>query len=301
MNGMRLGCCLALLLLGAGCGKTPRQTQPIASASARPAASAPMMAPSVATVHEAEPLAAAPACRALRVSGSAKLGDAGRPLASGDVLDGTEWVTLEKAAKLTLKHSVSGRELSVTGPASFRPCWRGREQVLFARGSLLTAAGLGARPGAEVLIATPLAAVHYGDAELELSLDAKHLRQAVRAGIVEVEAVPAPSKPLQSPLHAKDQLRLPLGKPDATALVAGCKAAAERAEAAALRVTDSESKESLGERAQAHVRARQSARHSCMVAAAATGLMADAAQRAGLGAEVARWEALLERVPRRGR
>jgi hypothetical protein len=301
---MRLGLGLLLCLLGAGCSKGTSETKPQASAAASPPRALPAASPAASAPERVplptEPVSAAPSCRALRVTGAAEVGDAHRPLGSGSLLDGTEWVTLGANGKLTLKHSASGRELSLTGPALFRPCGRGREQVLLVRGNLLSAAGMGARPGAEVLIATPQAAVHYGDAELELRLDTKQMRLAVRAGSVEVEAVPAPKNPPKSPLQSKDALTLPVGKVDAAALVNGCKTAAEQAEALALRVTDAQSKEPLGARAQAHVRARQAARHRCMVAAAATGLVAEAEPRAGLWAEVERWEAVLERVPRRG-
>jgi hypothetical protein len=83
--------------------------------------------------------------------------------------------------------------------------------------------------------------------------------------------------------------------------MARCKEAAEAAEATARRVGDRSAPEPLGERAQAHVRARRAARASCTIAAAATGLVADPAARAGLWAEAARWEGLWETIPRRGR
>ena len=54
-------------------------------------------------------------------------------------------------------------------------------------GATLTSANLGVRPGAEVLIATPLGAVRYGDAALDLSLDAQGLRVRVKQGEAWVE------------------------------------------------------------------------------------------------------------------
>jgi hypothetical protein len=287
---------LMLGLLAAACGKGERASKgerATSSASARASASAPLPAPPAS----APPLP--PICRALRVTGEAKVGDA--PLASGVALDGSEWVSLAKGAQLTLKHAQSGRELAVAGPALFRACRRGREQLLLARGSVVSTAGMGSRPGAEVLIATPVATVHYADAELTLELSDTSLSIAVRVGSVEVAGLPPPKKPHKSPLKPRDTLRIVVGKPDPARLIADCKAAAERAEQLARRVADASATEPLGQRAQAHVKARKLARSSCAVAAAATGLVADPVARAGLWAEATRWEGLSESVPGRGR
>lgn len=249
-----------------------------------------------------------PTCRALRVEGEAKVGEAA--LASGTELDGAEWVTLAEGASLTLKHASSGREISLAGPALFRACRRGREQVLLARGKVTVGTGMGARPGAEVLIATPVAGVRYADADFSLQLDEKRLKVEVRAGQVEVDSTaassappkgPASAKALKSPLRAKDKLLVPLGKPDVTALMSRCQEAAQTAAETARKVGDKSASEPLGERAQAHVVARKAARAACTVAAAATGLVADPAAAAGLWAEAARWEGLWETIPRPAR
>jgi hypothetical protein len=250
------------------------------------------------------PLLPRATCRALRVEGDAKLGEAA--LASGTELDGSEWVRLARGAKLTLKHSLSGRELSLTGPAVFRACGRGREQVLLARGNVIVGSGMGARPGAEVLIATPVAAVRYADADFLLDLDAKRLSVAVRTGQLELDAPSlaessTTAKALKSPLRAGRKVVVPLGKPDAAALMSRCKEAAEAAEASARKVGDRARPEPLGERAQAHVHARKAAREACSIAAAATGLVADPAVAAGLWAEATRWEGLWETIPRPSR
>jgi hypothetical protein len=287
---------LALLFcLSFACSKGPRDerkaTPPPASASAGPV---PEPAPSVSAARLPAP--PTPICRVLRLVGSGKVGEV--ELSSGAELDGSEWVTLEKGASLTLKHSASGRELLVAGPARFRACRRGREQLLLVRGKVTGGGGVGARPGAEVSIATPVAAVRYADAELTVTLDDKQLNVAVRTGLVEVDS--ASGRALE-PLRAKGKLVLPLGKPDPAALLARCKTAAEAAEASARRVADRSAPEPLGERAQAHVRARKAARSACTVAAVTTGLVADPVASAGLWAEAARWEGLWESVPRRSR
>jgi hypothetical protein len=159
---------------------------------------------------------------------------------------------------------------------------------------------MGARPGAEVLIATPVANVHYGDAELLLVLDDKRLSVEVRSGQVEVDGAAPPaggSKGPKSPLRAKDKLLLPLGKPDAGVLMARCQGAAQAAQASARRVADPAAQEPLGERAQAHVRTRKVARAACAIAASAIGLVADPAAAAGLWAEAERWEGMWESIP----
>jgi hypothetical protein len=289
-----------LLLLAFACGKGSADKHgavPAASgASVSPSASASASAgpaPSVAVLEQPPE----PTCRTLRVEGEAKVGDV--PLVSGALVDGSEWVTLGKGASVTLKVSNSGREIALAGPALFRACRRGREQVLLAKGKVTAGTGMGARPGAEVLIATPVAGVRYGDADFSLTLDDKKLSVEVRAGQVELDS--AGAKPFKSPLHGKDRLTVPLGKPDAVALMARCKEAAETAEATARKVGDRAAPEPLGERAQAHVRARKAARSACTIAAAATGLVADPSASAGLWAEAARWEGLWETIPRRGR
>lgn len=294
---------LSVLSLGlalCACGKSAddkAQRNAAASASAADSAAALVSARPEVSAAPAPPRRD-PICRALRVEGDAKVGDA--VLSPGAELDGSEWVRLGTGASLTLKHASSGREIALAGPAVFRACRRGREQVLLAEGKVTVGTGMGARPGAEVLIATPVAGVRYGDAEFSLSLDQKRLSVEVRSGQVEVDpAVPAKpgGKPPRSPLHGKDKLVIPLGKPDVAALMLRCKDAAEAAESSARRVGDRTASEPLGERAQAHVRARKTARAACTIAAASTGLVADPVAAAGFWAEAARWEGLWESIP----
>lgn len=296
---------VALLLFG--CGKSPA-SQGSGAASSAASVSASALSASVGSAAASaapKPPPRDPTCRALRVEGEATVG--ALKLESGAEVDGSEWVTLAKGANLTLKHAASGREISLAGPALFRACRRGREQVLLAQGKVTVGSGMGARPGAEVLIATPVAGVRYGEADFTLVLDEKKLSLEVRTGQVEVDPVSppaaaagAPPKPAKGPLHAKDKLSIPLGTPDPVELMARCKAAAEAAESSARRVGDKNAPEPLGERAQAHVRARRAARAACTIAAASTGLVADPSASAGLWAEAARWEGLWETIPRPG-
>jgi hypothetical protein len=169
--------------------------------------------------------------------------------------------------------------------------------VLLAEGKVTVGSGMGARPGAEVLIATPVGGVRYADAEFSLVLDRKRLSVEVRAGLVELDRAAPAASASKSSLHAKDKLVIPLGKPDVAALMLRCKDAAEAAESSARRVGDRSLPEPLGERAQAHVRARKTARSACTIAAASTGLVADPVAAAGFWAEAARWEGLWESIP----
>lgn len=288
----RAGAGWLLLLALAGCKERASHEPgrpPITSAvaSAAPAISA---APSRPALKDA-------ICRALRVEGEGKVGDA--PLRSGAELDGSAWVTLAAGASLTLKHASSGREIAVTGPALFRACRRGREQVLLVRGKLQGGSGMGSRPGAEVLIATPIATARYAEADYTLNLDDRRLALEVRVGRVELDAatdqLPAG---FERVVRAKQKLSVALGAVDPAPLMARCKAAAETAERTARKVGDRASPEPLGERAKAHVRARRAARVACSIAATATGLVADPVASAGLWAEVERWEGRGEAVPR---
>ena len=293
---------LAVLSLGlalpCACGKSTGEQgkrNPATTAKAVEEAVAVASASSEVSASPAPEPRRAPTCRALRVEGDARVGDAA--LSQGAELDGSDWVRLGAGASLTLKHASSGREIALAGPAVFRACRRGREQVLLAEGKITVGLGMGARPGAEVLIATPVGGVRYAEAEFSLALDRQGLRVEVRAGQVEVDpAVPA-TPAGKSSLHAKDKLVIPMGKPDVAALMLRCKDAAEAAESSARRVGDRSLPEPLGERAQAHVRARKTARVACTIAAASTGLVADPVAAAGFWADAARWEGLWESVP----
>ena len=302
VRALELG--FALLLFACGKGGHDHAT-PAADGSAS-ASSAAAPAPSAAISAVTPPTPPRdPTCRALRVEGDAKVGDT--PLVSGAELDGSDWVTLGPGASVTLKHASTGRELALAGPARFRACRRGREQLLLAQGKVTVGSSMGARPGAEVVIATPVAAVRYADADFVLQLDEKRLGVEVRAGQVEIDSA-APAAPgaahvkgLKSPLRAKDKLVVPLGKPDVALLMSRCQATAEAAAETARKVGDKSAAEPLGERAQAHVRARKAARAACTIAAAATGLVADPAAAAGHWAEAVRWEGLWETIPRPAR
>lgn len=290
------GCLLLALPLVAACEAEPRgpsraESTALAAASVRAAPPLSVVAPP-ASVRPVNP----GSCRIVAASGQAMLG--ADPLAVGTLLDGSAWVSLEQGARLTLKHVESGRELSLSGPARFRACHRGVEQLLLARGTVTTTAGAGARPGAEVLLATPLAALRYTDAELSLTVDERSLAVTLRVGRAELEPSAALPGVARQTLAARKEQRWSSGSSDASALMAACGRAAGLASAAAQRVAERSSAEPLGKRAREHVRARRAARTSCAVAAAAAGLAADPQASAGLAAEAQKWETLWETIPR---
>jgi hypothetical protein len=104
---------LGVVALTLSCSKSSDKPAPAAVPSESVAAIESTAAPASAAPKAPPPAAF---CRALRVTGAAKVGDA--ELASGGELDGSAWVTLAAGASLTLKHSVTGRELAVSGPAA---------------------------------------------------------------------------------------------------------------------------------------------------------------------------------------
>jgi hypothetical protein len=282
---------LTLCALGPACKKKPTPT-PAPSASA---SSAPSPAPVANAPFVPRPVAG---CRALAVKGQVTLGDAG--VVTGSLLDGDRWLTLASGAALSIKHTQSGRELELVGPATAMVCRRGAEQVLLAAGQVRTSAGMGARPGAEVLIATPTGTIRYGDAGLDADVGPRSLRVNVKQGEVWLEPEALGSPPFSNPLHPpKGHATLSARPLDTKKLLESCETAAKRAEAGARAVVNpGPDAGPLGERVSAHVKERAEARAACAVAAAATGLVSDPAERQSLWTAVTRWEGLWQSVPR---
>jgi hypothetical protein len=278
------------------CQKSDRSEPPsIASASAAPSAASQASAPNTVSA----PPPAKPGCRALAVTGLATVD--GAPLATMALLDGAHWVELAAGASVALRHSASSREFRLIGPARALPCRDGSEQILLAGGQLSTTAILGVRPGAEVLIATPGGVVHYGDAALDLSFDAKGLRVRVKQGEAWVEPEEHGKPRFKNPVRSGAEARLPSTQPNARALVDACQRTAETAQGSARRVlggAGSAGSDSLGARAATHMRERSKARNACAIAAAASFAESDPATRQSLSAAVVHADALWQSVPR---
>jgi hypothetical protein len=233
----------------------------------------------------------------LKVSGDVKL-ESGTLLAVGTVVDGSAWIDLPDKSEVWLKHPPSGRELNVFGPGRVLPCRGGREELVLASGKVTTSTGAGVRPGAEVLIAMPEAALRYGNAELVATSRAGKLALEVRAGETWVDAADPAVKLKENPLRPKGKLSL-RAKLGAEALVNRCHELAEAAAESARRVLSRDADGGpLGQRAATQVRDRRAARAACSIAAAATGQVADQGERQRLWGLVERWDTVWQAVPR---
>jgi hypothetical protein len=297
---MRAALAVSLFALCSCCACRKRDAGPTPAVSARVAASA-EVAPS-AQLAPTVPHSNAPkgACRALAVTGKASAD--GTPIAVGTLLDGEHWVELEENSSVALRHTITSRELKLLGPGLVLPCRHGSEQFLLARGRLSTSSNLGVRPGAEVLLATPAASIHYGDASLDLQFDKRGLHLRVNGGEAWLDpAEPDPKTPPKNPLRTKQEARVPVTRADPSGLAGSCKSAAENAAESARRVlagATTEAGESLGARAAAQMRDRAAARAACAVAAAAAGALSDPAERQSLWASIAHSDELWQSVPR---
>jgi hypothetical protein len=264
----RARCLSALLALACGCDDP---SVPSRAAGLGSAAPAPIVRQGLAAPVPAAPVAVAPqapeGCRVMSLSGGVRAAG-GALIRKGQKLTGDEALILTEAAALHLKHTVSGREWSVVGPARLLPCVAGQEELVLAEGRLRTELGAGARPGAEVLIGTPFGSIRYLNARAELLVSARELRLSASSG----EAWLAPPGSDQTPeLRAQGTQRVrrdQAQRPTLQAALEGCARAAASSEGQA-RALLQPSAEALGQRAAAHVRARQRARSSCASAAAA--------------------------------
>ncbi|HEY4159117.1 MAG TPA: hypothetical protein VGM29_13505 [Polyangiaceae bacterium] len=288
---------LTALTLALVCALLPecKKKAPSSAASSASAAASASAAPVATAPHLPR---SNPGCRAIAVKGLVTLGDAA--VITGSLLDGERWLTLASGARLSIKHTLSGRELELQGPATAMVCRHGSEQILLSAGQVATASGMGARPGAEVLIATPLGTIRYGDAALDADVGPKGLRINVKQGEVWLEPEALGSPPFTNPLHPpKGRAALTTHAIDTQKLLADCEAAAKRAEAGARNVVaPTPDAGALGDRVAEHVKERGQARAACSIAAAAAGLVTDPAERQNIWAAVTRWDGLWQSVPR---
>src|SRR6478609_5657640 len=293
---------LALCVACVGCGKRETSSQPSpASASVAPSsASVPALSAARDTIPAAREPQAKPGCRALVVTGDARVD--GTAITVSSLLDGEHWVELAAGSSVSLRHTLTSREFKLIGPGHALPCRDGSEQILIADGQLSTSANLGVRPGAEVLIATPEGVVHYGDAALDVEYGNKGLRVRVKQGEAWVEPEERGKPRFKNPLHSGTEARLPRTQLNPKTLVGACESAATAAESSARRVLEGggagAGNDSLGARAAAHMRERSKARTACAIAAAAAFTETDPATRQRLSAAVAQADALWQSVPR---
>jgi hypothetical protein len=251
-----------------------------ASASTHPAASSVRVVPPRPALGDERP--EIPLCRVIAVRPTRPAApDAGidpRAPAVGVALEGRDWLTLGPNTEVVLRHAMTTRELALRGPGRFLPCFQGTETVLVATGSVKTTAGAGARAGAEVILATPLATLHFADAALELGVGERALDVSVEAGVVTL--VPATSATKASAdagvpgvvLGPRSKKRLP-GSVDLKDLVARCGDASRSLGTAppAVPAGVPSARALLGQWSVEQLRARQAARWACAAARAAIG------------------------------
>ena len=101
--------------------------------------------------------------------------EGGQVLATSASLDRSGWLELDRNATLAVKNTETSREVVFVGPGRVFPCVAGEERFYIVRGGVRTAAAVGARPGAEVLLATPHGVIWYGDARLDIKVEAHAL------------------------------------------------------------------------------------------------------------------------------
>ena len=145
---------LALLVTGCKCG----------SSDATPAGSS-VRAPQESPKPRARPRVVR-ACTTLGVKGEARF--AGKTVENGMRVDGSDFIELSDGARVTLKFDLTGREVTLIGPAVARGCNHGDSVVALSQGVVETARGAGTRPGVEGSIATTGAALTYGDASIRV-------------------------------------------------------------------------------------------------------------------------------------
>jgi hypothetical protein len=269
------------------------------------ALAAPAAPPSAATAGSAAPeaapgsgvtvLDAAMTCRALTVNGDATT-SFGTALHPGASLDRTGWLDLTAGTSIAVKNATTAREVVLRGPAHVLPCDHGEERFLLSSGGIETSTWAGARPGAEVLVATPLGAIRYGDAKLEIAVDADSL--SVAANIGEAWVLPAGAGAREEKVTTGKTLKKRGVHPDVKAIVVECEKRAADAETLARAVlVPGHGAAPLGVRASEHVRARQAARATCAIAAAAVVTAKTPAERDELGKRVSYADARWRSVP----
>lgn len=233
-------------------------------------------------------------CRISKIRGQAS-SDTGASLSRGAVLSTERWLSLKEEARVTVKFQRGGREVTLAGFGKFLPCAGGEETVLLGAGRVQVHAGSGGRAGAEALVATAFGSLKYGDAQMEITVDAEGLTVSVESGSgvwLEGEVVH-----LQSGAKLRREASRRASLADA---LDRCKVVSQQAHAAAVAVL-SQGREGLGVRAKKHVDLRRRARIACGEAGAVALSQSDSvAQKASLDA-LSGWRQTAMAVPSTGR
>jgi hypothetical protein len=292
------GGALFLAGLSGACHGSTAKTESRPSATSKPPAAPPSAsalanaAPSTTSSPPPRPAA----CRVLRVTGKVETTATHEPLVTLAALDGHSWLTLAAGAEIVVRHASSAREYAIQGPGLTLPCRNGAEQILLTQGSFKSSKGTGARPGAEVWLATPFGAARYGDADLTSKVQKAAWQLDVRVGPVFVEGPLPISGTRAGELAGPNGRAVARGKPDPRALVEACESTARLARDAAKGVVAAKASD-LGSRAASQLRSRREARANCMVAEASLALLSDAEASARLGDQLRSADAEWRGVP----
>jgi hypothetical protein len=208
---------------------------------------------------------------------------------------------MDPKATLAVKDTGTGRELVFAGPGRVHACVRGEELFFLVRGEVRTAASAGARPGAEVLVATPHGVIRYGDARLNVKVGPSAISVRADLGDAWFEVPSADGTGISEEKIATGKRFERKGlSVDVKALVGTCEATAQVAEERArvvLKPGPSEQTTPLGARAAEHMRARRAARFACALAEAALGTVENVGDRDTLDQVLGRAEARFRGMP----
>ncbi|HEY3495150.1 MAG TPA: hypothetical protein VGK73_10710 [Polyangiaceae bacterium] len=257
----------AFVLLLCGC-RSKAAPAPAASATITSARVPSTARPSA--VASSKPRAPA-GCRVIGVRGAAQAKESAA--FDGRFFGGPDWVDVPADLELSLRHTETSREFELHGPGRFRPCAAGAEAVLVARGKVETSTGSGVRAGAEVLLGTPFAAVHYSEAKLTLEVADRKLSLRVESGSAVVERTGGEVPKGVSGPNGKLDLS---GTAAPGELVRACVEA--RAATESPLPSPSVQRPNLGAWAVIQLKARRSERFACAQAEAAVGRLAGAEQ-----------------------
>ncbi len=294
---MTRACALLALAAAIACEPAPRPTATTASATASAsAAPLPEASASAPPRHPRVAPATQPGCRVLALKGEVNAGSG--PVPNGGVIYGTEWLELGKGAELSLRHTVSTRELVVKGPGRALPCLGGEEEVLLVEGTVETGAGAGARPGAELVVYTTFGTVSYGDAQIVIRASKSRVDVASAKGEAWIRTnLGATRKGPEKLVGGNDRASL-TGTVRPDAVLQECERAAAEAESLGRAVFAPAAPDggSLGDRAAAHLVARKGARGACGSARVGIAGEPDAEKRKGYEVRLAKadqqWQAV---------
>jgi hypothetical protein len=226
--------------------------------------------------------------------------DDGKALHVGQGLDGDRWLRLHEAARIVLRHAATAREYAVNGPAKVLPCRDGHEEVLLAEGEFRASPGGGARPGAMVVVATPLGTLQYGNADLTVRATSRASELDLNSGSAWLEAGSGARVVGRAKLIGPEAKGRIVKEPNhsATGAVGRCEAKAKEAEAQALDLIKKPQRDGVGAAAAKHMRLRSAARRACRVAESALQL-APEPKRQPLNGRISAANAAWQRIPNR--